>query len=118
MRNWAIRLVLVVAAVAAAGAQAIPDWTAFRSPEGLYNAIFPGPPRLFAQEATTATGEKFPQYIATTPDPGVDSAYFVAYFDMNATQTYTLSDGRDGMVKAVKGTLIGESAWAVIPGST
>lgn len=53
-------LLLALTGAAVAGAQAIPGWVAFRSPEGRYKAIFPAPPRLFAQEATAVTGEKFP----------------------------------------------------------
>ena len=40
----------------------------------------------------------------------MDAAYFAAYFDMTPTQTYDLADGKDGMAKAVNGTVIGEAS--------
>ena len=104
-----LTLVFGVGAASTVGAQAFSSWVAFRSPEGRYNIKFPTYPRLFAQEATAKTGEKFPQYIATSTDADTEAAYFAAYFDMTPTQTYTLTDGRDGMAKAVNGTVIGET---------
>src|SRR5881394_575586 len=97
MKKLAAALLLAVAAASAMGAQASSAWIAFRSPEGRYNVNFPAYPRLFAQEATAQTGEKFPQYIATATDTDTQGAYFAAYFDMTPTQTYKLTDGRDGM---------------------
>jgi hypothetical protein len=113
MKKLAAALVLTVVfgvgATSMVGAQAFSTWVAFRSPEGRYNVNFPAYPRLFAQEATAKTGEKFPQYIASSTDADTQAAYFAAYFDMTPTQTYTLTDGRDGMAKAVNGTVVGET---------
>ena len=102
-------VIAVIISTSALGAQAIGTWISFRMPEGRYTVLMPGTPKLSAQEATAATGEKFPQYIASAADSESGAAYFVGYFDMTPTQTYTLTDGRDGMAKAVNGTVIGET---------
>jgi hypothetical protein len=81
-------------------------WTSYTSPEGRYSALFPSAPRLSSQQATAKTGEKFLQHLATS-EVG-DLAFIVGYFDIPPSLVFTMSEGRDGMVAAVKGTLLSE----------
>lgn len=85
-------------------------WSTYRSAEGRYTLLLPATPTLSRQEGTASTGEKIPQYLATATDPETQWAYLAGYFDVSPTQTYTVAKGRDGMLKAVNGTLISERA--------
>jgi hypothetical protein len=110
MRKAAVALSLVVLGVASAfGAQQAPaDWLKYSSPEGRYNVLFPAQPKLSAQDGTGATGEKFKQYIASANDDL--SVYMIGYFDYTPPMTFSFDEGRNGMLKAVNGTLVSESA--------
>src|ERR1700687_5864200 len=103
-RASATALVLISAALLF-GLQAQTDWIKYNSPEGRYSILLPGEPKLSTQEGTTKEGQKFPQYLAASPDSS-DALCMVGYFDVAAGLTFSFDNGRDGMVAAIKGTLI------------
>ena len=79
------------------------SWIRYESSEGRYSVLLPKKPALTTQEATTADGVKFPQYMANaTYDSGV---CLTGYFDQVEGTVFNFDNARDGMVKAVKGTL-------------
>lgn len=84
------------------------EWVRFASDEWRCSVLMPHQPELSTQEATAATGEKFPQYLAKASD--ADSWYAVSYFDITSGMTFSLDMGRDGMLAAVNGTLLSEKA--------
>ncbi len=101
-------LVLITAALLCSGCgPKTADWIKYNSPEGRYSVLLPGEPKLSTQESTTATGEKFPQYIAASQDSS-GALCMVGYFNFAPGTAFSFDDGRDGMVAAVKGTLISE----------
>jgi hypothetical protein len=106
MKRLAVALSLVVATVTIA-AQAYPEWVRFRSPEGRCSVLVPVSPTLSAQETKASTGEKFTQYLATVEEG--NSAFLLSYFDFTPSMTVTLSKSRDGMLAALKATLVSES---------
>jgi len=69
--------------------------------------LLPKKPTLTTQEAATADGVKFVQYMAnSTYDSGV---CLTGYFDQVQGTVFNFDNARDGMVKAVKGTLSREA---------
>ena len=90
-------------------AQQTDKWINYSSPEGRYTVSLPAQPKLSSQEGTTAEGTKFPQYLAIVEEPG-DVVYIVGYFDAVPGTTFSQDKARDGMVAAVKGTLVNETA--------
>src|SRR5207248_9052641 len=60
------------------------------------------------QESASAIGGKLTQYMAQATDS--DSMYFIGYFDIPPDTVYSLDKGRDGIINAVKGTLLSEEA--------
>jgi hypothetical protein len=83
-------------------------WLRHNSTEGRYSVLVPQQMTLNSQPATAATGEKFMQYMAQTSD--ADSYYMLSYFDYTPNMVFSLDKGRDGMITAVKGTLLSEQA--------
>ncbi len=106
-KTLAVLLLLSVATLAN-GFQTVLEWMKHTSVEGRYNVLLPQAPKFSSQEITAATGEKMTQYMAEAADS--DSLYWVGYFDYTPTMTYSLDKGRDGMLAAVKGTLLSEEA--------
>jgi hypothetical protein len=106
-KTLAACLLLTVATLANA-LQSAAEWVRYDSAEGRYSVLLPKLPTLASQEGTTPTGDKLTQYRAGASDP--DSLYSVGYFDLLPNTTYSLDNGRDGMVKAIDGTLLGEEA--------
>jgi hypothetical protein len=106
-RASAALLVLLIAALPFA-LQAQTGWIKYNSPEGRYSVLLPGEPKLSTQEATTATGEKFTQYMAASEDS--NALYMVGYFDVSSNMTFLFDKARDGFIAAVNGTLLAESA--------
>jgi len=96
---------LLICAVAALGVQDS-TWINYNSAEGRYTVSLPAQPKLSTQESSTADGQKFLQYMATAQEP--NAVYLVGYFDHVAGTTFSADRARDGMIKAVKGTLVSE----------
>jgi len=74
------------------------------APDGAFSVLLPAPPRLSSQESKGKNGEPFTQYMTQARD---DTTYvLVAYFNYGPTIKFVLDDAVDGMVGAVKGTLL------------
>lgn len=84
------------------------EWIRYNSPEGRYSVLLPSQPKVGTQESATADGTKFTQYKAMVIEG--DSVLLVGYFDHVPGTAFSLDQGRDGMVEAVKGVLLSESA--------
>jgi hypothetical protein len=96
---------LLICAAVALGVQNS-AWINYNSTEGRYKILLPAQPKLSTQESATADGQKFPQFMATVNDQ--DAIYLVGYFDHVPGTTFSADRARDGMVAAVKGTLVSE----------
>jgi hypothetical protein len=107
MRRTAACLILIAGAGLAIAAQPIANWVTFRSPEGRYSVLLPLSPALKAQESTAADGGKLVQYMAQV-ETG-DAAYIIGYFDGAPGSTFSFDAARDGMMRAIKGTVQRES---------
>jgi hypothetical protein len=101
-------LLIVISAAVTFAAEDSSAWTNYTSPKGHYSVLIPHEPTLSSQETTTATGEKLPQYLASTAE--ASATYLIGYFDHTAAMSFSLDKARDGMVGAVKGTLLSESS--------
>lgn len=99
---------LLVSASIALSIQTPQEWIKYTSAEGRYSVSLPAQPTLSTQEATAATGDKFPQYLAAVEQS--DVGYMIGYFDNLPGTVFSPDAARDGMVKQVKGTLISETA--------
>ncbi len=105
----AITIVFVLLAFAVSGvAQNTKEWVKYTSVEGRYSASMPSEPKISQQESTTADGIKSPQYLATSVDG--KGVFVIGYFDYAAPATFSFEKARDGMVSAVKGSLISEDS--------
>jgi hypothetical protein len=83
------------------------SWIRYESTAGRYSVLLPKQPVLTTQEATTADGVKFPQYMANAT---YDSAVcLTGYFDQVTGTVFNFDNARDGMVQAVKGALSREA---------
>ena len=108
MKRTSATLLVLIGSALLFGLQAqTTDWIKYNSPEGRYSILMPGEPKVSSQEGTASTGEKFPQYLAASQDSS-GAVCMVGYFDAVAGMTFSFDTGRDGMVKAVHGTLISE----------
>ena len=105
MKKKVVFLFLIIAACVTA-LQAAGDWSKYTSPEGRYTILFPGEPRLMTQESPNADGDKVLQHLAASTSP--DVTCLVGYFDIKPGLTFSFDKGRDGMIAAVKGTLLEE----------
>lgn len=85
------------------------DWLTYTSAEGRYSVSLPAKPTLSTQDATTADGLKFVQYLAMVVGTD-DVAFLVCHFDGLPGTVFSADAARDGMVKRINGTLISESA--------
>ena len=101
-------LAFLLLSSALVNAQGHDEWPRYTSKEGRYTVLLPSQPTVDSQEATSTSGNKFTQYKATVT--GADAVYMIGYFDYSPPTTFTLEKGRDGMVNAVKGTLLSERA--------
>ena len=101
-------LLVLISATYACALQMPGDSTKYTSSEGRYNVLFAGEPKLSTQETTATTGEKMTQHLAMSSSP--ENICMVGYFDLQPKMTFTFDKGRDGMVAAVKGTLLAETA--------
>jgi hypothetical protein len=102
-------LLLLMSASFALSFQNPAEWITYTSPEGRYIVSLPAQPTLSTQEATTADGEKFPQYLASVVGAG-DVGFLVGYFDKVPGTVFSADAARDGMVNKINGTLISENA--------
>jgi hypothetical protein len=110
MRKYlAVILLLLLSASLALSIQKPDVWIKYTSPEGRYTVLLPAQPSLTTQEATAATGDKFPQYLASVVQPG-DVAFIIGYFDSVPGSIFSADAARDGMVERINGTLISETA--------
>jgi hypothetical protein len=103
--------VLLFLAIAAAGVvaqthEAHEDWIKYDSKEGRYTVMLPGKPDVGTQEGTSADGMKLTQYKAGVYN--ADVAYMIGYFDYQPPTTFTFDKARDGMISAVRGSLVSE----------
>jgi hypothetical protein len=109
MRRIVTALFILLSAAAAPGVQGGPEgWIKYTSREGRYSVMMPREPTLSAQDTTPSTGVKLKQYLAQASDS--NSLVMIGYFDHAADVSFNFDKGRDGMVNAIKGTLISESA--------
>ena len=103
-----VPLLILIIAGRAFGFQGSHEWVKYDSPEGRYSVLLPGQPNLTTQEAVTANGEKFPQYMASAADAG--AVFLTGYFDHIPGTAFSLDKARDSMIQAVKGTLVSEGS--------
>ncbi len=108
-KYFAATLLLLMSASLALTIQKPNEWIKYTSPEGRYTVSLPAQPKLIMQEATAATGDKFPLYLASVVEPG-DVAFIIGYFDNVPGTIFSADAARDEMVKGIRGTLISESA--------
>ncbi len=108
MRTAAATLLLLLCAVFAQAQQAPAEWIKYTSPEGRYSVRLPKEPQLSTQDTTDPTGAKVKQYMAAAAD--ANSLSMIGYFDYGADQNFSFDKARDGMLSAVKGTLLAESS--------
>lgn len=87
------------------------EWIRYTSPEGRYSVLVPSQPTLGTQESATADGEKFTQYKAVIGEG--DVVYMIGYFEHVPGTTFSLDKARDGMVDALKGSGLSESAISI-----
>ncbi len=83
------------------------EWIKYTSPEGRYIVLLPGQPTV-STKAASAGGANFTQYKAAVIDSAV--GYMIGYFDYTETMNFSLDGARDGMIEAVKGTLLAENS--------
>jgi hypothetical protein len=85
-----------------------PKSITYTSPEGRYVVTLSQQPTLTSQNITAASGDNLMQYMASAPI-GVGLA-MIGYFDYPNTVVFSLDEARNGMVKSLNGTLMGEEA--------
>ena len=98
---------ILIGSASVSAFQGSTEWIKYESLEGRYSVQLPGQPKVSTQETANASGDKFPQYLAGVSDR--TGYYAVGYFDLTPGGTYSLDKGRDGIVDAVKGTLVSEA---------
>lgn len=101
-------LLLMIGASLALGIQKPGDWVKYTSTVGGYSIMLPSQPEIGTQDAATAEGVKFTQYKATVVDGS--AVYLIGYFDHVPGTDFSFDSARDGMVSAVKGTVLSESS--------
>ena len=101
---------LLVCAAAALGVQNS-TWINYTSAEGRYGVSLPSNPVEGTQESATAEGTKFTQYKATLVDG--NTVFLIGYFDHVPGTVFSLDKARDGMLAALKGTLLTETSISI-----
>ena len=94
-------------AAPALSVQAPDEWIKYTSLEGRYNVLLPGQPTV-STKAASAAGANLTQHKAALFDSAV--GYMIGYFDYTKTMNFSLDGARDGMIGAVKGTLLAEKS--------
>ena len=98
---------LLVAASLVLSVQAPDEWIKYTSSEGRYNVLLPVQPTV-STKAASAGGANFTQYKAAVIEAAV--GYMIGYFDYTETMKFSLDGARDGIIEAVKGTLLTENS--------
>jgi hypothetical protein len=106
MRKAALTILLLLFIASLSYAVQETAWINYNSAEGRYNVSLPAQPKLSTRESATADGQKFLQYLAKVQQS--DAIYLVGYFDRAPGTTFSADRARDGMVSAVKGSLVSE----------
>jgi hypothetical protein len=106
MRKAPLTIVLLLFIASLAYAVQETTWITYNSAEGRYNVALPAQPKLATQEAASADGQKLLQHMARVQER--DVIYQVGYFDLLPGTVFSADSARDGMVNAVKGTLVSE----------
>lgn len=106
MRKAIAASMVLLASVLTIAAQSSGEWIKYTSPEGRYNVSVPQGPKLSSQETTASTGEKVPQYLASSEEG--NGVFMIGYFDYTAEMTFSFDKARDAMLAAMHGTLLGE----------
>ena len=83
----------------------------YTSPEGRYTILLPKQPNLSTQQISAPDGSPIPQYMAMVADG--NGMLMVAYFDYQSDVVFSLDKGRDGMISAIKGTLLDEHSMSL-----
>ena len=83
----------------------------YTSPEGRYTVSLPNQPNLSTQQITAPDGSPILQYLAMVAD-GM-GMLMIGYFDYSPDIVFSLDKGRDGMITAVKGTLLDEHSMSL-----
>ena len=106
MKKCVIAILLLLAAASfALSVQKPAEWIKYTSPEGRYNVLLPVQPTL-STKAGSAAGANFTQYRVAVIDSAV--GYMIGYFDYTNKMNFSMDGARDGMIEAVKGTLLAE----------
>lgn len=107
MRKFVTAVLLVVTSASfALSVQKQAEWIKHTSAAGRYSVLLPSAPTIGTQESATADGEKFTQYKATLEEG--NGVFLIGYFDHVPGTVFSMDRARDGMVAAVKGTLLNE----------
>jgi hypothetical protein len=107
-KSFVAVLLLLLGTSLAFSVQQPANWISYTSPEGRYSVSLPKEPKVTTQEATTADGEKFPQYLATIGE--ADSLFVIGYFEIASSSTFSADLARDSILKRSGGRLIEENA--------
>lgn len=106
LKTFAIFIILISATLVY-GIQAEAEWVKFTSPEGRFSLLLPHEPKL--EVVSDPTNEKLTHNRFSEFEQGY--AFVIEYFDnvsITAPEKY-LDESRDGIVGAIKGTLIREN---------
>lgn len=83
----------------------------YTSPEGRYTVLLPKAPNLSTQQISAPDGSPIPQHMAMVPDG--TGLLMIGYFDYASDVVFSLDKGRDGMITAIKGTLLDEHSMSL-----
>jgi hypothetical protein len=108
MRRVAVAVLVFITTGIGFGHQGPGEWIKYSSPEGRYSILLPTEPKLSTQETTASTGEKVPQYLASSPDG--NGVVVIGYFDYTTEMTFSFDKARSGMVTAMNATLLDEDS--------
>lgn len=92
-------------------AQAHPYPYRYTSTQGRYTVLLPKEPSLSSQQISAPDGSPIPQYLAMVGD-GM-GMLMIGYFDYAGDIVFSLDKGRDGMISAIKGTLLDEHSMSL-----
>jgi hypothetical protein len=92
-------------------AQGQPYALRYTSPEGRYSVLLPGEPNLSTQQMSAPDGSPITQYLAQVAD-GM-GMLMIGYFDYASDVVFSLDKARDGMINAIKGTLLDEHSMSL-----
>jgi hypothetical protein len=103
MKRNSTTILALMSAVLLSVVSAQTDWVKYSSPEGRYSILFPSQPRLSASPGVVV------QNIASSSD--TNGVHYIADYSDNAPgTTFSFVQGRDGLVRNMRGTLISDVA--------